>query len=207
MSGAPSSPVSPGHSYEDAEVVCIGASWGGLDALREVLRGLPGDFGAPICVVQHRGEADSVTRMVEVLGRVTPLMVCEPEDKQPLEAGTVYIAPAGYHLLVNADHVALSIEDRVRWSRPSVDVLFESAASARGCHVTAVVLTGANDDGARGARAVHAAGGTVLVQDPSTAERPEMPAATIAMVDVDAVIPLSDIAAELVRRGAKGCQR
>jgi len=156
--------------------------------------------------VQHRGDQDGVTQMVQVLGRSTTLTVCEPEDKQLLEPGTVYIAPAGYHLLVNDDHVALSVEDRVRWSRPSVDVLFESAAAARGCHVTAVVLTGANDDGARGALAVHDAGGTVLVQDPATSERSEMPAATIQCVEVDAVLPLSEIAAELMRRRAKGCQ-
>ncbi|MCW2922995.1 MAG: CheB methylesterase [Thermoleophilia bacterium] len=193
-------------NHEDDEVVCIGASWGGLDALRAVLGGLPADFAAPVCIVQHRGESDVPARMVEALDKVCALTVIEPEDKQPLVAGTVYLAPPGYHLLVNADHVALSVEDRVRWSRPSVDVLFESAASARGCHVTAVVLTGANDDGARGARAVHAAGGTVLVQDPETAERREMPSATIDMVEVDAVLPLDQIAAELVRRGAQGCR-
>ncbi len=191
---------------EDAEVVCIGTSWGGLDALRTVLGGLPGDFGAPVCVVQHRSESESITQMVELLRTSTRLRVCEPEDKQPLEAGVVYVAPAGYHLMVDADHVSLSVEDRVRWARPSVDVLFESAAAARGCHVTAVVLTGANDDGARGALAVHGAGGTVIVQEPGTAERAEMPEATLGMVEADAVLPLQDIAAELVRRGARGCR-
>ena len=187
------------------DVVCVGASWGGLDALRVYLSGLPADFPAPICVVQHRGDDDGVTMMVELLRRSTALTVCEAEDKQPMRDGVVYVAPAGYHLLINDGHLALSVEDRVRWSRPSVDVLFESAAAARGCHVTAVVLTGANDDGARGARAVHDAGGTVLVQDPETAERAEMPRAAIETGAADAVMPLQELAAELLRRGTQGC--
>ncbi|MCW2950409.1 MAG: cheB 1 [Thermoleophilia bacterium] len=201
-----SSGLSHATHTEDADIVCIGASWGGLEALRVVLSGLPAEFPAPICVVQHRGDDDGVAMMVDFLHRKTQLEVCEPEDKQPLEAGTVYVAPAGYHLMVNDVHAALSVEDRVRWSRPSIDVLFESAAAARGCHVTAVVLTGANDDGARGAQAVHDAGGTVLVQEPDTAERSEMPRAAIATGAADEVLPLADLAAELVRRGANGCR-
>lgn len=204
MSGADERQVYPG---DDAEVVCVGASWGGLAALRRLLGALPAGFTTPVCVVQHRGDDDDVARLVEVLARSTPLRVCEPLDKQPLEPGVVFVAPAGYHLLVNADHLALSIEDRVRWSRPSVDVLFESAAAARGCHVTAVVLTGANDDGARGARAVHEAGGTVLVQEPSTAERREMPAAALGMVADATVLDIEGIARELVRLdGTGGCR-
>jgi two-component system chemotaxis response regulator CheB len=191
---------------EDRDVVCIGASWGGLDALRIVLGGLPRDFPAPVCVVQHRGDDDGVTLLVEALDRATAMDVVEPEDKQPLVPGTVYVAPAGYHLLVNEGHVALSVEDRVRYSRPSIDVLFESAVAARGCHVTAVVLTGANDDGTRGARAVHAAGGTVLVQDPDQAVRPEMPRAVVAAGVADAVLPLAEIPNELLRRAANGCR-
>jgi two-component system chemotaxis response regulator CheB len=187
-------------AHDDGPVVCIGASWGGVDALRQVLAGLPDDFPVPICVVQHRGEGPGgLTLLVESLETVTRLRVCEPDDKEPLEAGHVYVAPPGYHLMVNDGHVALSVEERVRWSRPSVDVLFESAAAARGEQVVAVVLTGANDDGARGAKAVHDAGGTVIVQDPRTAERSEMPAAAVAIGDPDAVLQLDAIAAELVR--------
>ncbi|MCW2971862.1 MAG: cheB 1 [Thermoleophilia bacterium] len=190
----------------DRDIVCIGASWGGLDALRVLLARIDASFPAPICIVQHRGEDDGgVTLLVDFLERVTTLRVCEAEDKQPLTAGHVYVAPAGYHMLINDGHVALSVEDRVRWSRPSVDVLFESAAADQGCHVTAVVLTGANDDGARGVQAVHTAGGTVLVQHPDTAERSEMPRAAIATGVADAVLPITALADELVRRGARGC--
>ncbi|MBC7460098.1 MAG: chemotaxis protein CheB [Thermoleophilia bacterium] len=188
-------------------LVCIGASWGGLDALRVVLAGLSAEFPAPICVVQHRGEEDGVTMLVDFLASVTTLAVCEAADKQPLMAGTVYVAPAGYHVLVNGGRIALSVEDRVRWSRPSVDVLFESAAADQGSGVTAVVLTGANDDGARGVRAVRAAGGTVIVQDPDSAERSEMPRAAIATGAPDAILPITAIAAELVRLGARGRER
>jgi two-component system chemotaxis response regulator CheB len=193
---------------ESGLVVCIGASWGGVDALRTVLAAVPADFPAPICVVQHRGEIEGgLERLVESLAKATPLAVCEPEDKQPIEPGNVYVAPAGYHLMVNDTHLALSVEDRVRWSRPSIDVLFESAVAARGSQVLAVVLTGANDDGARGARAVHDAGGTVIVQDPDTAERHEMPRAAVELASPDAVLPLNAVAAELVRRvGGSGAE-
>lgn len=184
---------------ENREVVCIGASWGGLDALRVLLGRVPADVAAPICVVQHRGEDDGVGMLVECLAKACALHVCEAEDKQPLTPGTVYVAPAGYHMLVNEAHVALSVEDRVRCSRPSVDVLFESAASAHGPHVTAVVLTGANDDGARGARAVRDAGGVVLVQDPDTAERREMPQAALDAVPDAPTMTLGELADELVR--------
>lgn len=181
-------------------VVCIGASWGGVEALREVLAGLPEDLPASVCIVLHRSDPDGVSQLATALGRDCDIRVCEPDDKQELHEGTAYVAPAGYHLLVEDGHLALSVEDRVRWARPSVDVLFESAAASRAAAAIAVVLTGANDDGARGARAVHAAGGTVIVQDPDEAERREMPEAAIAMTDVDAVLPIHDIAREIVRR-------
>lgn len=186
------------HHAEPA-VVCIGASWGGVEALKQLLTSLPADLAAAICIVLHRAEHDDRARLTQVLARHSHLQVCEPDDKQPLHAGTAYIAPSGYHLLVDDGHVSLSADDRVRWARPSIDVLFESLAESRGADAIAVVLTGANDDGARGARAVHDAGGTVLVQDPDEAERREMPDATIAMTKVDAVLPLTDLAQAIVR--------
>ncbi|MCW2926159.1 MAG: cheB 1 [Thermoleophilia bacterium] len=181
-------------------IVCIGASWGGVDALRTVLKGLPADLPTAICIVLHRPDPDGIAQLARVLSKDTGLTVCEPDDKQEMSNGVAYVAPAGYHLMVEDGHLALSVEDRVRWARPSVDVLFETAAESRAGGAIAVVLTGANDDGARGARAVHAAGGTVLVQDPDEAERREMPDAAIAMTEVDAVLPLDDIAGEIVRR-------
>lgn len=185
--------------HPEPAVVCIGASWGGVEALKVVLGSLPKDLGAAICIVLHRAETDERERLAQVLARHSDVNVCEPDDKQPLHAGTAYVAPAGYHLLVDDGHVALSADDRVRWARPSIDVLFESLALSRGDEALAVVLTGANDDGARGARAVHDAGGTVLVQDPDEAERREMPDATIAMTEVDAVLPLGDLAQAIIR--------
>jgi two-component system chemotaxis response regulator CheB len=181
-------------------IVCIGASWGGVDALRTVLGALPCELPAPVCIVQHRGEERGLVDLADSLQKATPLRVCEPEDKQPLTAGYAYLAPPGYHLMVNGEHMTLSMEGRVRWSRPSVDVLFESAAAARGSDVVAVVLTGANDDGARGARAVHDAGGAVIVQDPGTAERGEMPRAAVELGIPDVVLPLEEIADEIRRR-------
>ena len=187
------------HHAEPA-VVCIGASWGGVEAIKQVLRELPQDLGAAICIVLHRSEHDADReRLAQVLARHAHVKVCEPDDKQPLHAGTAYIAPSGYHLLVDDGHASLSADDRVRWARPSIDVLFESVAVSRGDESLVVVLTGANDDGARGARAVHDAGGTVLVQDPDEAERREMPDATIAMTVVDAVLPLDELAQAIVR--------
>ncbi len=185
--------------HPEPAVVCIGASWGGVEALKQVLSDLPGDLAAAICIVLHRAEDDERERLAQVLRRNSDLKVCEPDDKQPLHAGTAYIAPSGYHLLVDDGHVSLSADDRVRWARPSIDVLFESVAVSRGDEAIVVVLTGANDDGARGARAVHDAGGTVLVQDPDEAERREMPDATIAMTEVDAVLPLDELAQAIVR--------
>ena len=198
-------PITPGAHADDhpePPVVCIGASWGGVVAVQQVLRELPADLHAALCIVLHRTEDDGDPereRLAHILARASHLRVCEPDDKQPLVEGTAFVAPAGYHLLVEEDHVSLSRDDRVRWARPSIDVLFESAADSRGEDAIAVLLTGANDDGARGARAVHDAGGTVLVQDPDEAERREMPDAAIAMTDVDAVVPLSALAQEIVR--------
>jgi two-component system chemotaxis response regulator CheB len=180
-------------------IVCIGASWGGVDALQHLLPHLPADLDAAICIVLHRAEQDDDARLVRTLGRNCAITVCEPDDKEPIRRGMAYVAPAGYHLLVERGSLALSKDERVRWARPSVDVLFESAAASRGTATIAVVLTGANDDGARGARAVHDAGGTVLVQDPDEAERREMPAAAIAATPVDAVLTIAELAPAIVR--------
>jgi two-component system, chemotaxis family, protein-glutamate methylesterase/glutaminase len=185
------------------ELVIIGASWGGLAAVGEVLRGLPADFELPILVVQHRSEsADDV--LADLLDRAGPLPVREVEDKQPLEPGAVFVAPPGYHVLVEADHLALSTEAQVHFSRPSIDVALETAADAIGAGVVGVVLTGNNDDGAAGLAAVRRRGGYAIVQDPDTALRPTMPAAARAAADPQAVAPLEEIAPLLVRLARAG---
>lgn len=183
-------------------VVAMGASWGGLDAIGAVLSRLPPSFGAPIAVVQHRGPSTPEGTMRGWLAERCRLTVVDAEDKEPLEPGCVYLAPPDYHLLVEEDSLGLSLEAPVAFSRPSVDVLFESAAESHGPGVVAVVLTGANADGSRGALAVRAAGGTVMAQDPAEAERSEMPAAAIATGAVHEVHRLEGLASRLVEMDA-----
>ena len=167
-------------SSRPLDLVAVGCSWGGLAASGALLEALPADFDVPIVIVQHRSEIRSV--LSELLGRHTARTVVEPDDKEQLRRGHVYVAPPGYHLLLDRAGFSLATEAPVRYSRPSVDVLFESAAAAFGPRMAAVVLTGANDDGANGLRLVAAAGGLALVQDPGTAERSAMPAAALAAV-------------------------
>jgi two-component system chemotaxis response regulator CheB len=179
-------------------VVVVGTSAGGLRALETVLGRLPAAFSIPIVAVQHRSrESDAFAR---VMGSLVALPVHEAEDKDPIAAPGVYLAPPDYHLLLEPGRFALSIDEPVSFSRPSIDVLFESAADAYGSTVLAILLTGANHDGARGLVRIRAAGGVAIVQDPATAESPEMPAAAIASGAVDIVLTLDDIASELMRR-------
>jgi two-component system chemotaxis response regulator CheB len=179
------------------EFVAIGASWGGLQAVETVLGGLPDGFSTPIAIAQHRA-ADSGSG---ALGRVLSLRsgheVCEVGDKDAIEPGGVYLAPPDYHLLVEPTGFALSTEEAVRHSRPSIDVLFESAADTYREHLIGVVLTGANEDGADGVTRVKNRGGLTIAQEPSTAARPEMPAAAIATGAVDHVLALEDIGPKL----------
>jgi two-component system chemotaxis response regulator CheB len=183
------------------ELVVIGASWGGLHAVGEVLAGLPADFPAPVLAVLHRGER-SGDLLAGLLANRGALPVVDAEDKAPLAAGCVRVAPPGYHVLVERGHVALSTEAEVRYSRPSIDVALESAADAYGPALAGVVLTGANDNGAAGLTAVRRRGGTAIVQDPDTAERPAMPAAARAAASPQFVAPLREIAPLLVRLAA-----
>ncbi len=128
------------------------------------------------------------------------LKVKEAEEKEALAAGHVYVAPANYHLLVEKDRtLALSTEDKVNYSRPSIDVLFESAAEVFGRELAGVVLTGGNSDGTRGLRRIKSRGGLALVQDPASAEAPTMPQAAIDNCNVDHILSLADLARALVQ--------
>jgi two-component system chemotaxis response regulator CheB len=176
------------------EVVAIGASWGGLDAVGHVLRTLPADFGAAVVVAQHRqGGGDDGDRLTSLLGSSCALDVCDAEDKQALSPGTVLVAPADYHLLVERGSVALSVDPPHNFSRPSIDILLVTAADAYGECAAGVVLTGANADGAAGLARIAARGGTAIVQDPETATRPEMPAAALAATPGARVLALAEI--------------
>lgn len=178
-------------------IVVIGTSWGGLAALTALLGDLPEDFSVPVAVVQHRSK-DSDQLFGRLLQDSTALKVCEVEDKDSLSPGTVYIAPSDYHMLIEAGHVSLTTEQPVRFSRPSIDVTFASAADTYGRETIGVVLTGANEDGASGLRHIIQRGGYGLVQDPKTAEIPIMPLAAIKAVPTAEVLPLDRIAPRLV---------
>jgi two-component system chemotaxis response regulator CheB len=175
------------------EIIVVGTSWGGLAALRTLTGGLPRDFGLPVVVVQHRHK-DSDRLLATLLQEHTPLTVCEVEDKQPILPGFVFIAPPDYHLLVEPDHFSLSTDEPVRYSRPSIDVAFTSAADSYGSRTVGVVLTGANADGAEGLAAIAERGGLAIVQTPSTAESPTMPRAALEAVTTARVMPLRAIA-------------
>src|SRR4051794_16293166 len=151
------------------ELIVMGASAGGLKALEIVLGGLPPGFPIPIVAVQHRARASGDT-FAEGLGKGTTIPVREVEDDVPLAGPRIYLAPPDYHVLIEPGRCALSIDDPVSYSRPSIDVLFESAADVYAGRIIAVLMTGANADGAKGLARVKEVGGYAIVQDPLTAE-------------------------------------
>lgn len=180
------------------DAIVIGCSSGGLDALERILSPLPSGFPLPLIVVMHMPqEGDSL--LAEVLRNKCRMPVAEVADKDDIAPGTVYIAPPGYHLLVEGDETfSLSVDPKVNMSRPSVDVLFETAADTFGERLVALVLSGANRDGSRGIMAVSAAGGLCVAQQPETAVAGEMPGRAIATGKVNVVLALDDIADFLV---------
>lgn len=185
--------------------VGIGASWGGLDALRVVLGGLPPTFPLPVVIVQHRSADSRDAGLAAYYDARCALPVCTVEDKQSIEGGHVYFAPPDYHLLVDRGHFELSTDLPIQFSRPSIDVLFEAAADAYGETTIGAVLTGTNEDGAAGLRAIKRAGGFTVVQDPATATRSSMPAAAIAAVgQPDLVVPVEEIAPYLTKLAGQG---
>lgn len=190
---------------KEFDIVVIGASRGGLDALSAVLAGLPATYGLPVAAVLHR-QARADDGLCAALGRHSAMPVLEAEDKLAVEPGRVVLAPADYHLLLDGGAFALSTEAPVRCARPSIDVLLESAARQYGRGAVGVVLTGGNDDGARGLAQLKARGGLALVQEPQTAQDGTMPGAAIKAAEVDRILPLGDITralAELERAEGK----
>lgn len=175
------------------ELICIGASWGGLHAIGQVLSDIPTELDQPIVVAQHRHPDSLEDALPELLGLKIARPVLDVEDKMPIERSNVYLAPLNYHLLVQRGWFSLSVDARVQHARPSIDVLFESAADAYGEKVIGIILTGANEDGAAGLAHIKERGGVALIQDPAGAERRAMPDAAIAATIADAVLPLEDI--------------
>lgn len=160
------------------ELIVVGTSLGGLSALKVLLSGIPSNFSVPMAIVQHRHK-DSDQLMGVFLHDFVSLPIKEVEDKDEIKPGHIYIAPADYHLLVEWEHFSLSTDAPVSYARPSIDVLFESAADVYKNRVIGVILTGANQDGARGLMQIKQRGGSVIIQDPSTAESAVMPTAAL----------------------------
>jgi two-component system chemotaxis response regulator CheB len=173
-------------------IIVVGTSWGGLSALRMLIGGLPADFAVPVAVVQHR-HRESNHLLGSLLQDRTPLTVCEVEDKASIQPGNVYLAPADYHLLIEDGFFSLSVDEPVRYSRPSIDVTFTSAADSYDGHTVGIVLTGANSDGSIGLRRIADRGGLTIVQDPASAESPTMPAAAIRAVPTARVMEIPEI--------------
>lgn len=182
----------------DIALIVIGTSWGGLEALGVIVRGLPGNFPIPLVAVQHRSR-DARPMLAELLQQSTELKVSEAEDKDLLSPGHLLLAPPDYHLLIEDSFISLDTGQQVKYSRPSIDVTLISAAETYGSRVAGLVLTGANDDGAAGLRRIADRGGLAMVEDPTTATSAVMPAAALRAVPQARVLTLADIPAALVR--------
>ena len=180
------------------EAVVIGGSAGGLDALLRILPGLPASFRLPVITLLHLPN-DAESELANVFRARTAIPVREAMDKEFIEPGTLYVAPGGYHLLVEKDFsFSLSVEDPVHYSRPSIDVLMESAADVWGAALAGILLTGANDDGADGLARIGECGGLTVVQDPAEAAIVTMPQAAIARRTPDLVLTLDQIRTWLI---------
>ena len=187
----------------DIEFVAVGASAGGVEALSVLLQALPPDFPVAIAVVLHIPPGRP-NPMPALFAERCSLPVVEAGDKDAILSGKVYFAPADYHLLVEPDGTfALSVDAAVHYSRPSIDMLFESAADTYGSRMLGIVLTGASADGAIGLRTIRAQGGRAWVQDPDTARSATMPRAAIDIAGADAILELSSLAANLSRLASR----
>lgn len=187
-------------------MIVVGGSIGGMQSVQSILAALPADFALPIVIALHR-PADDEDLLTPLLQRGCKLRVSEVLDKEPIEAGRIYIAPADYHVLIEPDCLSLSVDERVNHARPSIDVLFESAALVYGGRAVGVILSGAGADGAQGAAAIEKSGGAVLIENPSTAFRSDLPAAAIAATAAAMTLPLPQIAAtlcDLARKNVNG---
>ncbi len=175
------------------ELIAIGTSWGGLSALSRLLADLPAELEQPVVVAQHRAPDSPEGGLGYLLSSHTTRVVRDAVDKDVLEPFHVYLAPPDYHLLVEPGRLALSTDEFVRFARPSIDVLFETAADAYGERTIGIVLTGANEDGADGLARIKQRGGVAIVQDPASSERRRMPEAAIAATEADAVLRIDEI--------------
>lgn len=187
------------------KAIVIGSSAGGINALTKVLSVLPADFPLPIVIVQHL-HPESGHHLPHILGTKSALKIKQADEKEKIEKGWVYLAPPNYHLLIEEDFTfSLSLESPVNYSRPSIDVLFESAVYAYRQHLIGIILTGANHDGSLGLKKIKETGGFTIVQDPKTAEADAMPKAAIEATTIDKILPLQDIGLYLLQLVNRKC--
>lgn len=181
------------------KVIVIGASAGGIEAVREILSGLKRPMLSSVVIVLHIAAGPS-SLLPEIFSYDTEFLVKEAQPGMPLEKETIYIAPPDYHLSIESNEtLSLSTEDPVNYSRPSIDVLFESAAHAYKSEVLAILLTGANSDGAHGAQVIKKFGGKLVVQDPKEAAFPTMPESALELIEPDKILLLSEIRTMLTK--------
>jgi two-component system chemotaxis response regulator CheB len=175
------------------KIIVIGTSAGGMEALKIILPVFPPAFPIPIVIVQHISSLSNGF-MIQYMNSISSVRVKEAEEKELLTSATVYFAPPNYHLLIEEDQtLSLSVENKVNYARPSIDVMFESAVYAYGNAIIGVILTGANNDGAKGLATIKNVGGYAIVQSPETAYSDSMPKAAIAQTTPDLIIPLDEI--------------
>ena len=185
------------------EAIVIGVSSGGMNAMKVMFSLLPKKFNTPIIIVQHiRSQSENL--WIKLLNDKSNLYIKEADEKESIEHGKVYIAPPNYHLLIERDKTfSLTIDERVNYARPSIDVLFESAAEAYKNKLIGVILTGSNNDGTNGLKRIKEYGGLTIVQDPATAESAYMPASAIAVVQMDYILTLENIIKLLIKIDAQ----
>ena len=181
------------------EAIVIGVSSGGMNAMKVMFSLLPKEFNTPIIIVQHIS-SQSENLWIKLLNDKSNLYIKEADEKESIEHGKVYIAPPNYHLLIERDKTfSLTIDERVNYARPSIDVLFESAAEAYKNKLIGVILTGSNNDGTNGLKRIQECGGLAIVQNPETSESAYMPASAIAAIQPDYILSLEDIINLLIK--------
>ena len=187
------------YKHMNYEAIVIGVSSGGLNALKIMFSLLPKDFKTPVIIVQHISPR-SGNQWISLLNDKSNLRIKEADEKEKIEPGIVYVAPPNYHLLVERDKTfSLTVEERVNYARPSIDVLFESAAEAYKSKLIGVILTGSNNDGTNGLKRIYECGGLTIVQEPKTAESAYMPASAIAAIKPGYILHLEEIIELLIK--------
>ena len=180
------------------KAIVIGASFGGMEAVKKVITGLPSDFKIPIAIVLHIGN-NNINTYMSLLGNQSHYVVKEAEEKEPLKEQTVYFAPPNYHLLIEEDFTqSLSTDEKVNFSRPAIDVLFETAAWSLKNNLIGILLTGSNNDGAEGLKTIKNNGGTTIVENPETAFAGTMPETAVELFKPDYILDLKDITAKII---------